>query len=73
MTIDAFDILSHGSMVLLFSSQDMANVVYIISGRRKSELEEWLGEVPRLVPLRALFQAFLQYVAYFHRGCVWNV
>lgn len=29
--------------------QDVANVVYIISGRRKSELEEWLGGVPRLV------------------------
>ncbi|CAM9812881.1 unnamed protein product [Discosporangium mesarthrocarpum] len=28
--------------------EDPANVVYIISGRRKSELEEWLGGVPRL-------------------------
>ncbi|CAM9278203.1 unnamed protein product [Laminaria digitata] len=28
--------------------EDMANVVYIISGRRKSELEEWLGGIPRL-------------------------
>ncbi|CAM9666187.1 unnamed protein product [Scytosiphon promiscuus] len=28
--------------------EDMANVVYIISGRRKSELEDWLGGVPRL-------------------------
>lgn len=45
---------------MLFSfTQDLANVVYIISGRRKSELEEWLGDVPRLVP-RALVQALLQ-------------
>lgn len=36
--------------------QDMANVVYIISGRRKSELEDWLGDVPRLVSPRARFR-----------------
>lgn len=29
-------------------------MVYIISGRRKSELEDWLGDVPRLVRPRAL-------------------
>ncbi|CAM9120754.1 unnamed protein product [Sphacelaria rigidula] len=28
--------------------EDVANVVYVISGRRKSELEDWLGGVPRL-------------------------
>lgn len=36
---------------VLLCGQDTANVVYIISGRRKSELEAWLGDVPRLVPL----------------------
>lgn len=34
--------------------QDVANVVYIISGRRKSELEEWLGSVPRFVTCKCL-------------------
>lgn len=39
--------------------QDTANVVYIISGRRKSELEDWLGGVPRLVPDVHMFSVLL--------------
>lgn len=36
-------------LVLCVSFQDTTNVVYIISGRRQSELERWLGGVPRQV------------------------
>lgn len=39
--------------------QDMANVVYIISGRRKSELEEWLGGIPRFVARRDTYSVVL--------------
>lgn len=38
-------------------------MVYIISGRRKSELEDWLGDVPRLVPPRALWGRVYGFVA----------
>lgn len=48
--------------------QDVANVVYIISGRRKSELEKWLGAVPRSVQTRGCSTCATQPSTFLHLG-----
>ncbi|CAM9218096.1 unnamed protein product, partial [Ascophyllum nodosum] len=50
--------------------EDPANVVYIISGRRKSELERWLGSVPRLGLIAE--HGYWVKPAAAHRSHAWN-